>query len=321
MQIPATPHNEVERLHVLRALNLLDSQKDERFDRLTRMAMRMFDVPIALVSLVDANRQWFKSSLGLTASETPRDISFCGHAILGNDIFYIEDATKDTRFFDNPLVTGAPHIRFYAGRPIRTTMGFKVGTLCLIDTKPRAFGTDDIQALDDLGAMVERELAAIELATMDELTELSNRRGFVMLTEKYLSYFNRHLVPAALVFLDLNQFKAINDTFGHAEGDHALQLFAKAMRQTGRSSDIFARLGGDEFVVLLANTRAHEAQIYVQRLQAQLDHVLIDQALPYPITFAHGIVECLPQQPKPVAQLLIEGDSLMYQLKKSVSVS
>lgn len=321
MQLPATPHNEVERLHVLRALNLLDSQKDERFDRLTRMATRMFNVPIALVSLVDANRQWFKSCVGLQASETPRDVSFCGHAILGNDIFVIEDATKDTRFFDNPLVTDAPHIRFYAGRPIRTTMGFKVGTLCLIDTKPRTFSREDMQALDDLGAMLERELAAIELATVDELTELTNRRGFVMLTDKYLSYFNRHLVPASLVFLDLNQFKTINDTYGHAEGDHALQLFALALRLTGRSSDIFARLGGDEFVVLLANTRAHEAQIYVKRLQAQLQTLQQDQALPYQIAFSHGIVECQPHQPKSISQLLLEGDSLMYQLKKASNLS
>lgn len=316
MQAPATPANEVERLHVLRALAILDTQAEERFDRLTRIATRMFNVPISLVTLVDSNRQWFKSCMGLQVKETPRDISFCGHAILGNDAFVINDASKDPRFSDNPLVTGVPHIRFYAGQPIRTTHGFKIGTLCLIDSQPREFPARDVEDLTDLACMVENELAAIELATMDELTDINNRRGFTMLTEKYLNYFTRHHVFASLVFLDLNGFKLINDTYGHDEGDRALQTFGKALKQVGRTSDIFARLGGDEFVVLLANTRQHEAHIYIQRLVTHLDTLRQQQRQPYKISFAQGIVEFDPQLPKSVEQLLLEGDGLMYQLKK-----
>jgi diguanylate cyclase (GGDEF)-like protein len=316
LQAPATPANEVERLHVLRALAILDTQAEERFDRLTRIATRMFNVPISLVTLVDSNRQWFKSCMGLQVKETPRDISFCGHAILGNDAFVINDASKDPRFSDNPLVTGVPHIRFYAGQPIRTTHGFKIGTLCLIDSQPREFPASDVEDLTDLACMVENELAAIELATMDELTDINNRRGFTMLTEKYLNYFTRHHVFASLVFLDLNGFKLINDTYGHDEGDRALQTFGKALKQVGRTSDIFARLGGDEFVVLLANTRQHEAHIYIQRLVTHLDTLRQQQRQPYKISFAQGIVEFDPQLPKSVEQLLLEGDALMYQLKK-----
>lgn len=316
MQAPATPANEVERLHVLRALAILDTQAEERFDRLTRIATRMFNVPISLVTLVDCNRQWFKSCMGLQVQETPRDISFCGHAILGDETFVINDASKDPRFSDNPLVTGVPHIRFYAGQPIRTTHGFKIGTLCLIDSQPREFPASDVEDLTDLACMVENELAAIELATMDELTDINNRRGFTMLTEKYLNYFTRHHVFASLVFLDLNGFKLINDTYGHDEGDRALQTFGKALKQVGRTSDIFARLGGDEFVVLLANTRQHEAHIYIQRLVTHLDTLRQQQRQPYNISFAQGIVEFDPQLPKSVEQLLLEGDALMYQLKK-----
>lgn len=321
MQAPAIPLNEVERLHVLRALAILDTQAEERFDRLTRIAARMFDVPIALVTLVDSNRQWFKSCIGLQVNETPRDISFCGHAILGNEAFVINDASKDPRFSDNPLVTSAPHIRFYAGQPIRTTHGFKIGTLCLIDSKPRDFNAKDVQDLNDLACMVENELAAIELATMDDLTDLNNRRGFIMLTEKYLDYFTRHHVYASLVFLDLNEFKNINDTHGHHEGDRALQSFGKALKQVGRTSDTFARLGGDEFVVLLANARHHEAHIYIERLLSYLDTQRQQQRQSYNISFAQGIVEFDPQLPKSVEQLLIEGDQLMYQLKKSTQSS
>ena len=118
MQKPGKPADEAQRLEALRALSILDTLPEERFDRLTRLAKRLFGVPIALVSLVDDHRQWFKSRQGLEVSETPRDISFCGHAVLGDDIFLVTDASKDERFFDNPLVTDDPHIRFYDGCPL-----------------------------------------------------------------------------------------------------------------------------------------------------------------------------------------------------------
>ena len=123
MQTPATPDNEHLRLDALRRITILDTSAEERFDRITRMARNMFDVPISLVSLVDKDRQWFKSCCGLPVLETPRDISFCGHAILGDGLFVVEDATRDLRFADNPLVTGDPHIRFYAGAPLSAPGG------------------------------------------------------------------------------------------------------------------------------------------------------------------------------------------------------
>ena len=116
-------------------------------------------MPIALVSLVDANRQWFKARCGLDATETSRDISFCGHAILGGGTFVIENALEDTRFSDNPLVTGAPYIRFYAGAPLASDDGFKLGTLCIIDDQPRTFDSKDIDLLESFAEMVECELA------------------------------------------------------------------------------------------------------------------------------------------------------------------
>jgi GAF domain-containing protein len=126
-------------METLRALKILDSGPEERFDRLTRLAKRMFGVSISLVSLVDSDRQWFKSSQGLDATETPRDISFCRHAILGDTVFAVPDTLKDDRFHDNPLVTDAPNIRFYAGCRLTIAYGSKLGTLCIIDHKPRFF--------------------------------------------------------------------------------------------------------------------------------------------------------------------------------------
>lgn len=135
MLVPGKPANEATRIDALHGLNL-DAAPEERFDRLTRLAKRLFNVPIALVTLIDKDRQWFKSCVGLDVSETSRDVSFCGHAILQNELMLVPDAREDLRFHDNPLVTGAPNIRFYAGYPLTVPDGNKLGTLCLIDTKP-----------------------------------------------------------------------------------------------------------------------------------------------------------------------------------------
>ncbi len=167
MQAPRLPPDEPARLAALYATGLLDTAPEERFDRITRLAARLFDVPIALISLVDAKRQWFKSRQGLPVSETPRDISFCGHAILGNDPLVVADAAADPRFADNPLVTGAPHIRFYAGVPLATPQGHRLGTLCLIDAKPRLLDEAGLQTLQDLAAWAHTELNALQLAEMD----------------------------------------------------------------------------------------------------------------------------------------------------------
>jgi len=158
MLAPTLPPDEDDRLAALRSLELLDSPPEERFDRITRIAQRLFEVPIALVSLVDQCRQWFKSAQGLGATETGRDISFCGHAIHAGDVFVVENALLDPRFADNPLVTGPPGIRFYAGAPLATAGGFRVGTLCLIDRKERIFSTADRRALRDLADWVQDEL-------------------------------------------------------------------------------------------------------------------------------------------------------------------
>ena len=158
---PPLPADEQARLDSLRALQILDTAPEERFDRITRLATLAFDVPIALVSLVDHDRQWFKSCQGLDVRQTGRDISFCGHAILADEPLIIEDALTDDRFADNPLVTGGPKIRFYAGTPLGDDAGHKLGTLCLIDRVPRVLDARGRALLRELGAMVETELSSI----------------------------------------------------------------------------------------------------------------------------------------------------------------
>lgn len=315
MKSPENPANEQQRLAALRSLKILDTGAEERFDRLARLASRIFDVPIALVSLVDENRQWFKSRVGLEACETSREISFCGHAILDNDIFVVEDASMDERFADNPLVTGDPDIRFYAGCPLRYLDGSKLGTLCLIDRKPRKLSESDRVALRDLAELAENELAAIQLATIDELTRISNRRGFITLAQNCLGLCARQKVPVSLVFFDLNKFKQINDKFGHAEGDRTLVAFADQMRHSFRESDVFARIGGDEFVVLLSNASGNFAAEVVQRFRDSVARISRESNRGYQISFADGIVTAEPDHDFSVDDLLKKADVLMYRKK------
>jgi GAF domain-containing protein len=166
MEPPAIPSDEVDRLEAVRALELLDTPQEERFDRITRTARRLLHVPISLVTLIDADRQWFKSCQGveLDFRETPRDISFCGHAILKKQAFIIPNAARDKRFADNPLVTGPWHVRFYAGIPIATLAGHRVGTLCVIDTEPREPSEEDLDGLVDLASWAEAEIQRVELS-------------------------------------------------------------------------------------------------------------------------------------------------------------
>jgi PAS domain S-box-containing protein len=160
MKKPKIPSNERKRIASLCSLGLLDTPPEERFDRITRRVQTHFKVPITLVSLVDTDRQWFKSRQGLDAAETPRDVSFCGHAILSNNIFYIPDAHKDPRFADNPLVTEPPHVRFYAGAPLRSPERQRIGTLCIIDSEAREFTADELSVLRDFADEVEEEMAS-----------------------------------------------------------------------------------------------------------------------------------------------------------------
>ena len=158
MKVPNIPDNESERLFSLYKLEILDTPPEQRFDYITEKVKIYFNVSIALISLVDEKRQWFKSRQGLDAKETSREISFCGHAINQDDLFIVNDTFEDERFIDNPLVTENPFIRFYAGAPLKSTEGFKVGTLCIIDKSPRSFSENDMALLREFADMVEEEL-------------------------------------------------------------------------------------------------------------------------------------------------------------------
>ena len=309
---PTVPVDETQRLMSLHSLRILDTQAEERYDRITRMAKRLFDVDICLVSLVDSDRQWFKSKIGLDACETSRDISFCGHAINEKKPFIILDAAKDERFHDNPLVTGPPNIRFYAGQPIEGPGGFRIGTLCLIDSNPREMSAEDIETLKDLGQLVEDEIKVTSQVVVDDLTKVANRRGFHMFANHTLSVCRRTNTPAELAFFDLDGFKAVNDTFGHAAGDELLQHFAELLVKCFRDADAIGRLGGDEFVVLLVGSDG-DSDKALNRLRAMAADT--DCEIRQQLNWSVGTVRFDPNHHTTVESLLVEADSDMYDEK------
>lgn len=316
MQAAPFPSSESSRIATLRLLNILDTQPEERFDRLTRMAKKLFSVPIAQVTLVDSERQWFKSSAGVEASETPREFSFCAHAILSEDILLVPDTRDDKRFSNNPLVVGDPRIRFYAGCPLKVGEE-NLGTLCLIDDRPREFGKEELQLLRDLAEMAEQELSAVQLATTDFLTTISNRRGFETLARHSLQVCRRLSVPATLLSFDLDRFKEINDTHGHPAGDEALKTFARGLLAVFRESDVIGRLGGDEFAVLMTGVKGDIYEGCLSRLEEWLKANNRVERTGYEILFSVGIIEVAPQERISMEALMTRADAAMYRDKKT----
>jgi hypothetical protein len=186
MKSATPPKNEEKRLEALYRYNILDTLPEEEYDTITKIASEICDTPIALVSLIDPTRQWFKSHHGLGATETPRDYAFCAHSILEPDeLFIIPDATKDERFYDNPLTTGEPHVIFYAGAPLNTADGYSLGTLCVIDTKPRESLTDGQKT--SLKALAKQVMSQLELRRKNNKLEKANKE--ILRLNEQLNHF------------------------------------------------------------------------------------------------------------------------------------
>lgn len=456
MIIPQLPDNEAERLQALYALKILDTPPEERFDRLTRLVAQFFNMPISAVSLIDANRQWFKSVYGLDICESPRETSFCGHTILQNGVMVVPDATKDERFVGNPAVDGEPGVRFYAGHPIYGPDGSALGTLCVLDTKPREIPQELLENLKDWAKLVEQEIYNVEALSLirqlraseaqtrkvleqcqdafismgedgrvrewnpkaetlfgwsrqeavgqllaeliiperyrqahkqgvaafstshhssmidqhveitalrrsgeefpvemtigwvdtgqglvftaflhdisqrkqheeqlrkqalhDVLTGLANRHALFSRLPMALSEAKDSGHGVALLFLDLDRFKQINDNLGHEVGDQLLVQFGQRLRKLVRQSDFVARLGGDEFVILLEQLPpgSKVAETVAEKILA---------AMKEPFWLAGQPIKCCTSIGASIAddgkvsahELLTQADQAMYTAKR-----
>ena len=275
-------------------------------------------MPIALVSLVDEERQWFKSRQGLDAFQTDRNISFCGHAILEDRIFVVPDTFNDVRFADNPLVKSSPFIRFYAGYPVHAPDGSRIGTLCIIDDKPRDLLESQATVLQELATLVDHEIAMISQATLDELTGITNRRGFIEIAKHVFELSKRAKHSATLVSVDLNGFKGINDTLGHQAGDEVLCEFARQLLLNFRDSDVVARIGGDEFCVLTSCASAEQSTIAMQRFESLYAGSSLADKHDL-LSWSYGLVEFNADKHTRVEDMLSDADDKMYVDKKQIT--
>lgn len=303
-------------LQAKQARKVLDAEPDERFDRYTRLACKIFDVPIALVSLVDRERRWFKSRYGVEVPSTVQGFSFCGLEMSGDEVLVIPDVRKDERFRDNQLLAMSLNLQFYAACPLQSPRGEHLGSLCLIDHRPRDFSPDDADKLKELGHLVEAELSSSVLATTDELTRISNRRGFIAVATHALAAAARSGQPATLVLFDLDGFKAINDDLGHDVGDQALVDFARALLKTFRESDVVARLGGDEFCVLLSPVKPEAVEVALGRLDQSLEQRNRGLQSKHRLRYSAGILDVDQNRQSELDELLREADQRMYKSKR-----
>lgn len=269
---PEVPAGEEERLAELYRLNILDTAAETRFDQYTGLVADIFDFPVVLVSLVDRDRQWFKSSRGWGMKECPRDISFCGHTINHHGVMVVPDARKDRRFAGNPLVTADPHIRFYAGVAVHGPKGLPLGTLCLIDHVPRDFDEQHCRRLRQFADLIEGEIkhnadletlrSSIEFSAFyDPLTRLPNRRLLTDRLTKLVELSESEQRQVAVLLFNVAGLRLFNQSLGTEAGDQLLQQVAGRLRRCCPAGGTVARLQADEFVLAFPSLKQERDQV------------------------------------------------------------
>jgi len=342
------PENEASRLKALQEYKVMDTLPEQAYDNFTKLASLICNAPIALITLLDEDRQWFKSRFGLERSEFPREDAICNYAILTpDDIMIINDAAQDARFADNPLVTSDPRVRFYAGVPLVTSSGEALGTICVFDNKPREITQDQLDALRVLSHEVmgqfelrrsistleqsvlkqeqyidqlqeyQRELekarAEIESQSLtDPLTGAHNRRSFDIRFEEEFLRAKRYKVACSLILLDVDHFKQYNDAFGHTAGDEALKAVATILKADVRIHDLVARYGGEEFAVILPNTDIKGALVMGERFRRSIQRASWQHRQ---ITVSVGVASLHEGTQMPI-DLLTESDTNLYKAKQ-----
>ena len=308
---------EQRRLDNVERLNVLDTPREEAFDRIARLAQKMFQVPIAVVTIIDGRRSWFKSCYGLEGREAPREHTICNHTIRENKPLIVPDATKDPRFKKNPFVIAENGVRFYAGIPLKTREGNNVGTFCLLDTEPREFDSGQVELLCDLARVVMDELELRMLATTDSMTGALSRRSFNEHISRAVALALRHNHDLSCIVWDLDHFKTINDTFGHASGDIVLADTVRACLSHLRETDYVGRMGGEEFAAILPFTNRIGALEVAENLRSaieKLKFVLGEQDIS--VTASFGVVS-LDLYNRDFKTMLGHADEALYEAKSS----
>ena len=303
---------EARRQAALDALRITDSLPEPAYEAIVKLAAILCGTPISLISLITRDRQWFKARVGLEAEETPRSMAFCNHAIASRgETMEVGDASIDPRFQDNPLVTGDPNIRFYAGHPLVDSQGHALGTVCVIDQVPRSLDDTQREGLAALADVVSGLLEA-RRSNLAATRALADREFAYRCLERYRSHLEQRLaqdnltglltraeterrsreydasssnLPFALAVVDLDFFKRVNDTHGHAAGDLALKQVGQVINSHVSADDIAGRYGGEEFLIVMGHGSREQMLGTLERVRASVEAL----PLPFPLTVSIGV--------------------------------
>lgn len=337
------PIHEVRRRRSLRRYQILDTPPERTFDRIAHLAAQLLDTPVAVISLVDADRVWFKSHHGIDIQEVAREPGLCASGILHDAPYVLTDASRDPRSFANPLVAGDFGLRFYAGVPLQTPDGHNLGMLCVIDFKPRSASDVELAWLADLAALAvdqmelrrvarrldrrhHRLLAAHDAlrvrATRDALTGLLNRGAVLDRLSQAQALARREQQPLSLAIADLDCFKHINDSHGHAVGDRVLVEVSQRLQATTRASDAIGRIGGEEFLMLMYPCEGDRAADTAERFRrAVCDRPIVvecdRQTLELSMSVSIGVYTVPLDRDSVIEDSLHHADAALYRSKAS----
>jgi diguanylate cyclase (GGDEF)-like protein len=340
---PPLPANEPERLAALQRYRILDTAREQEFDDLVTIARTICNTPMGAVTLIDRDRQWFKTLQGLEGEQTPREDSFCAHTILKpQELTVVQDAREDARFSGNPSVLGDPHIRFYAGAPLLSSDGYAMGSLCVFDSVPAELGSPQAEALRALSRQVSRmmemrllrleidhhqvehewyearlveyyqqleqlNLELSEQTRTDPLTGLPNRRALAAALTEAVERGGD--VAPAVAIVDIDHFKMVNDIHGHTEGDKVLTELAAVLKSQFAGRGMAARYGGEEFVILMPDTPLQQAELQCQYLRESVSLLPIG----LPISVSIGLA--VHRSGEAPGETLRRADAALYQAK------
>lgn len=308
-------HDEEGRLAALRRYEVLDTPREAPFERVTGLVQAVLNVPIATISMIDADRQWYKSCVGMPDVELDRDSSFCTHTIQSREPLVIPDTLADPRFANYASVVGEPYIRSYAGVPLASPDGYNLGSLCALDRQPRDFNPGQIEVLKSFAALVVDELELRRIAQIDSLTEAATRRSFLLEVEKSIAEYGRSGGQACLLVLDVDFFKRINDMHGHPVGDIVLREVSRTLSSRLRTNDLLGRLGGEEFGILLKGADAKQGMRIADELRAMVEAMQFPDNIPSGVTVSFGVAGIAPGL-KPESWLAL-ADAALYGAKRT----